>query len=151
MASTALHTAICDRFGVDYPIFGFSHSADVVIAICRAGGIGVWGGTRNTPEEIEENLTLISSGVDGRPFGVDLVIPAGMPERNNREEIEELLPNEHIAFVDGLWKSTACRATASRGHVRASCDRKSRRVVRSTSCWTRMSRSSRSAWAARWT
>ena len=104
MASTALHTAICDRFGVDYPIFGFSHSADVVIAICRAGGIGVWGGTRNTPEEIEQNLSLISSGVDGRPFGIDLVIPAGMPERNNREEIEQLLPNEHIAFVDGLWE-----------------------------------------------
>lgn len=103
MPSTVLHTEICDRFGVDYPIFGFSHSADVVIAVCRAGGIGVWGGTRNTPEEIEENLTRIAAEVEGRPFGIDLVIPAGMPERNNREEIERLLPDEHRAFVDGLW------------------------------------------------
>ena len=30
-------------------------------------------------------------------------IPAGMPERNNREEIERLLPDEHRAFVEGLW------------------------------------------------
>jgi NAD(P)H-dependent flavin oxidoreductase YrpB (nitropropane dioxygenase family) len=104
MPSTVLHTEICDRFGVDYPIFGFSHSTDVVIAVCRAGGIGVWGGTRNTPEEIEENLTRIASEVGGRPFGIDLVIPAGMPERNNREEVERLLPEEHRAFVDGLWE-----------------------------------------------
>jgi NAD(P)H-dependent flavin oxidoreductase YrpB (nitropropane dioxygenase family) len=103
MPSTALHTEICDRFGVDYPIFGFSHSADVVIAVCRAGGIGVWGGTRNTPDEIEENLARIASAVEGRPFGIDLVIPAGMPERNNREEVERLLPDAHRAFVDGLW------------------------------------------------
>ncbi len=104
MASTALHTEICDRFGVEYPIFGFSHSAEVVIALCRAGGIGVYGGTRDTPDEIEETLAHIASGVDGRPFGVDLVIPAGMPERNNREEIEELLPDDHRAFVDSLWE-----------------------------------------------
>ena len=26
-----------------------------------------------------------------------------MPERNNREEIERLLPDEHREFVDGLW------------------------------------------------
>ena len=100
----SLRTRICDELGVDYPIFGFSHSEDVVIAVCRAGGVGVYGGTRNTPEEIEASLTRIASEVDGRPFGIDLVLPAGMPERNNREEIEALLPEEHLAFVDGLWE-----------------------------------------------
>ncbi|MEE8422230.1 MAG: nitronate monooxygenase [Dehalococcoidia bacterium] len=99
-----LHTAICDRFGVDVPIFGFTHSQDAVVAVCRAGGIGVWGATRSTPEEIEEGLANIASRVEGRPFGVDLVLPQGMPARNNREEIEALLPDEHRAFVDHLWE-----------------------------------------------
>ena len=99
-----LHTSICDRFGVDLPIFGFTHSQDAVVAVCQAGGIGIWGATRSTPDEIEEGLANIASRVGGRPFGVDLVLPQGMPARNNREEIEALLPDEHRAFVDHLWE-----------------------------------------------
>jgi NAD(P)H-dependent flavin oxidoreductase YrpB (nitropropane dioxygenase family) len=99
-----LHTTICDRFGVELPIFGFTHSQNAVVAVCKAGGIGIWGATRNTPPEIEEGLAYIAERVDGRPFGVDLVLPQGMPARNNREEIEKLLPDEHRAFVDHLWE-----------------------------------------------
>ncbi len=99
-----LHTSICDRFGVDVPIFGFTHSQDAVVAVCQAGGIGIWGATRNTLDEIEEGIANIASRDDGRPFGVDLVLPQGMPDRNNREEIEALLPDEHRAFVDHLWE-----------------------------------------------
>ena len=99
-----LHTVICDRFGVDVPIFGFTHSRDAVAAVCRSGGIGIWGATRNTPEEIEEGLADIAERVDGRPFGIDLVLPQGMPARNNREEIEAMLPDGHRAFVDHLYE-----------------------------------------------
>ena len=102
--SHKLHTSICDRFGVEVPIFGFTHSRDAVVAVCEAGGIGIWGATRNTPDEISEGLKDIASRVNGRPFGIDLVLPQGMPARNNREEIEKLLPDEHRAFVDHMWK-----------------------------------------------
>jgi NAD(P)H-dependent flavin oxidoreductase YrpB (nitropropane dioxygenase family) len=102
-AAQALHTPICNQFGITYPIFGFAHSVDVVVEVCLAGGLGVFGATRNTPEEIEDALAEIRRRVGNRPFGVDLVIPQGMPERNNREEIEAQLPAEHRAFVDHLW------------------------------------------------
>lgn len=102
--SNALHTRICDELGVEYPIFGFAHSVDVVVAVCLAGGIGVYGGTRSTPEEIAAALTEIKARVADRPFGIDLVLPTGMPERNNREEIEAQIPDGHRAFVDHLYE-----------------------------------------------
>ena len=36
-----LHTIICDKFGVPYPIFGFNHSVDVTVEVCLNGGIGI--------------------------------------------------------------------------------------------------------------
>jgi NAD(P)H-dependent flavin oxidoreductase YrpB (nitropropane dioxygenase family) len=104
MASPAhWHTAFSDRFGIAYPIAGFSHSVDVVVEVTRAGGFGVFAATRNTPDEIESELHEIRDRVGDRPFGVDLVIPKGMPARNNREAIEAELPAEHRAFVDHLY------------------------------------------------
>lgn len=90
---------------IAYPIFGFSHSVDVVAAVTNSGGLGVWGATRSTPEEIEAGLAKIRSEVGGRPFGVDLVLPKGMPERDDRSAIEERIPDGHRAFVSGLAKT----------------------------------------------
>ena len=103
MQSSPLHTSICDLFGVEHPIFAFSHSVDVVAAVTLAGGVGVLGATRMFPEEIASALKEIRSRVGSRPFAVDLVLPKGMPERNNREDIEAQLPDGHRAFVDHLF------------------------------------------------
>ncbi|HYM32453.1 MAG TPA: hypothetical protein VEU47_14205 [Candidatus Cybelea sp.] len=59
MAMTSLAPALCKRFGIRYPIFGFSHSIEVTAAITNAGGLGVHGATRDTPEEIEHGLRAI--------------------------------------------------------------------------------------------
>ncbi|MGE3076085.1 MAG: NAD(P)H-dependent flavin oxidoreductase [Dehalococcoidia bacterium] len=104
MATSPIHTRICDELGIEHPIFAFSHSADVVAAVCEAGGIGILGATRMFPEEIGENIKLIRDRVGSRPFGVDLVLPKGMPEKNNREDIEAQIPDEHRAFVDHLFE-----------------------------------------------
>ncbi|MGE5595021.1 MAG: NAD(P)H-dependent flavin oxidoreductase, partial [Hyphomicrobiales bacterium] len=72
------------------------------VEVCRAGGVGVLGATRRFPEEIRDALAEIRDRVGNRPFGVDLVLPQGMPERNNREDIEAQLPERHVAFVDYL-------------------------------------------------
>jgi len=98
----ALNTTVCERFGARLPIFGFSHSLDVVAAVSEAGGIGVWGATRNTPEEIEAGLTGLADRLQGRPFGVDLVLPQGMPESDDRAVMESVIPDEHRRFVKGL-------------------------------------------------
>ena len=97
-----LANALTARFGIDYPIFGFAHSTEVVTAITNAGGFGVYGATRRFPEEIREELAEIRDLVGDKPFGVDLVLPPGMPAHNSREAIEAEIPDEHKAFVQGL-------------------------------------------------
>ena len=99
MSTKKIHSAICDQLGIRYPIFGFAHSVHAVAAISRAGGIGVYGATRRFPEEITVELAQIRELVGDAPFGVDLVLPPGMPEHNSREEIEAEIPQEHKDFV----------------------------------------------------
>lgn len=94
---------LCAEYGIDVPIFGFAHSVDVVAEISLAGGLGVYGATRDTPEEIRERLTEIRRRVGARPFGVDLVLPRGMPERDDRAAVEAQLPDRHRAFVADLY------------------------------------------------
>lgn len=104
MTSSPLRTRVCDMLGIDYPIFAFAHHEDVIVEVAKAGGIGIYGGTRKTPQEIRDVLKHIRGRIGDRPFGIDLVIPKGMPESNNREEIEAQLPSEHRAFVDHLYE-----------------------------------------------
>ncbi|GAC1530812.1 MAG: nitronate monooxygenase family protein [Acidimicrobiales bacterium] len=97
-----LTTSLSRSLGVAYPIFGFSHSVDVVVGISLAGGVGIFGATRSTPDEIATDLGDIRARIGDRPFGVDLVLPQGMPERDDRAEIESAIPPEHRAFVAAL-------------------------------------------------
>jgi len=102
MSTRQLWTPLCDRFGIQHPIFGFAHDIATVAAITNAGGFGVYGATRRFPHEITAELAQIRELVGERPFGVDLVLPPGMPEHNSREAIEAEIPAEHKAFVDDL-------------------------------------------------
>ncbi len=97
-----LWTPICDRLGIEFPIFGFAHDVATVAAITNAGGFGVYGATRRFPHEITAELQAIRDLVGDKPFGVDLVLPPGMPEHNSREAIEAEIPEEHKTFVQGL-------------------------------------------------
>lgn len=99
--------ALTEKFGLKYPIFGFAHSIDVVCALAEAGCFGVYGATRDTPEEIEERLALIRERIGDRPFGVDLVMPRGMPEFADKQAVIDQLPEEHKAFVKGLYEKYA--------------------------------------------
>ena len=38
-----MHTALCDELGIEFPIFAFTHCRDVVVAVSKAGGLGVLG------------------------------------------------------------------------------------------------------------
>ena len=97
-----IRTEICDRLGIEVPIFGFAHDIATVAAITNAGGFGVYGATRRFPDEIRAELAAIRELVGDRPFGVDLVLPPGMPEHNSRADIEAAIPAEHKAFVQQI-------------------------------------------------
>src|SRR5262249_34455143 len=85
-----VRTEICDRLGLEFPIFAFSHCRDVVAAVSKAGGIGVLGAVYFTPDELEMELKWIDDHVDGKPYGVDLVMPAKvqLPEGVSAEDLE---------------------------------------------------------------
>ncbi len=70
-----MHTNLCDEFGIDVPIFAFSHCRDVVAAVTNAGGLGVLGALAFSPEQLELELRWIDDHVDGKPYGVDTVMP----------------------------------------------------------------------------
>ncbi len=99
---SSLWTPLCDRLGITHPIFGFAHDVATVAAITNAGGFGVYGATRRFPEEITAELAEIRRLVGDKPFGVDLVLPPGMPEHNSRDAIEAEIPEAHKAFVQGI-------------------------------------------------
>ena len=73
-----MRTPICDRLEIEFPIFAFSHCRDVVAAVSRAGGMGVLGALAFSPEQLEIELTWIDEHVDGKPYGVDVVMPASL-------------------------------------------------------------------------
>lgn len=96
--------------GVEFPIFAFSHCRDVVAAVSRAGGMGVLGALYFTPEELEMELKWIDDHVDGRPYGVDVVMPASYAGADLGVDSPEdlvgrlqgMIPDGHRAFVDDL-------------------------------------------------
>lgn len=110
-----LQSRLSRQLGIDHPVFGFCHSAPVVAAICQAGGLGVLGATRHTPEEIEHELAWIRRQVGQRPFGVNLVLPEGMPEHNDRCAIEDQLPAGHRQFVQSLIEKYQVPAASGPG------------------------------------
>jgi NAD(P)H-dependent flavin oxidoreductase YrpB (nitropropane dioxygenase family) len=97
----ALRTPICDRLGIDYPIVGFTPSEHVAAAISRAGGLGVLGCVRyNDADELETALAWMDGNTDGRPYGVDVVMPAKIPAEGSQVDLGELIPAGHIDFVE---------------------------------------------------
>ena len=100
-----MKTPICDRFGIDFPLFAFSHCRDVVAAVTNAGGFGVLGGTAFTPERLEQELAWIDGEVRGKPYGVDIIVPAkfeGKGESLSTVQLVDRIPAEYRVYVREL-------------------------------------------------
>jgi NAD(P)H-dependent flavin oxidoreductase YrpB (nitropropane dioxygenase family) len=102
-----VRTELCDVFGIEFPIFAFSHCRDVVAAVSRAGGLGVLGALAFTPEQLEIELRWIEEHVDGRPYGVDVVMPASsagadLGGDNLAEALDAMIPEGHRRYVEEI-------------------------------------------------
>jgi NAD(P)H-dependent flavin oxidoreductase YrpB (nitropropane dioxygenase family) len=96
-----MHTELCDRFGIAYPIFVFTPSEKVAAAVSRAGGLGVLGCVRfNDPDELHKVLGWMDENTDGKPYGVDVVMPAKVPTEGAPADLNKLIPQSHRDFVD---------------------------------------------------
>jgi NAD(P)H-dependent flavin oxidoreductase YrpB (nitropropane dioxygenase family) len=96
-----MRTDLCDRFGIEYPIFAFSPSEHVAAAVSRAGGLGVLGAVRfNDAEELDETLNWLDENTDGKPYGVDVVMPMKIPTEGKSVDLKAMIPEAHVTFVE---------------------------------------------------
>lgn len=96
-----MRTSLSEEFGIEYPIFGFTPSEHVAAAISRAGGLGVLGCVRfNEADELDATLDWMRENTDGKPFGVDVVMPAKIPTEGSQIDLDSMIPPEHRAFVE---------------------------------------------------
>jgi NAD(P)H-dependent flavin oxidoreductase YrpB (nitropropane dioxygenase family) len=98
--------ALCRRLGIEFPLFAFSHCRDVVAAVSKAGGFGVLGATAFNPEQLEVELQWIDAHVDGKPYGIDVLIPENLSVKDEKDltskKLAERIPAVHKDFVRDL-------------------------------------------------
>jgi enoyl-[acyl-carrier protein] reductase II len=101
-----LRTPICDRLGIEVPIFlagmGGVAYADVCAAVSAAGGFGTLGMATAGPEDIRREMRAVREKTD-RPFGVDLL--AALPE-SVMAAIDIIIEEGASAFIAGLGVPT---------------------------------------------
>ena len=100
-----MKSPICDMLGCEFPLLAFSHCRDVVAAVSSAGGFGVLGAVGHTPETLDIELSWIDEHVQGKPYGVDLIVPTSLDSKEealSAQEIEARIPPEHKAYVANL-------------------------------------------------
>jgi len=99
MAKDPLRTKLCDMLGIEFPVIAFTHCKDVAVAVINAGGFAVLGEAMHTPDAIAADIKWIRDRVDGKPFGIDLVLPASVPPTGSLDELSAKIPEEHRAFA----------------------------------------------------
>ncbi len=101
-----MKTPVTDMFGIEFPIFAFSHCRDVVAAVSKAGGLGVLGAVAHSDESLEVDLAWIEDEVGDRPYGVDIIIPARYAGDESggfqAADIANLIPGTHREFLDEI-------------------------------------------------
>ncbi len=101
-----MNTPICEMFGIEFPLIAFTHCRDVVVAVSKAGGMGVFGAVAHPPDRLEEELRWIDAHIEGKPYGIDLIVPNKMAEVSvgglNRNKVEAAIPQEYFQFAAGI-------------------------------------------------
>ena len=72
---SALHTRICEMFGIEYPIIqtgmGWVSGASLTSATSQAGGLGILAAATMTFRELENTIAKLKDRTD-KPFGVNM-------------------------------------------------------------------------------
>ncbi len=111
-----MNSPVCKRLGIEFPLFAFSHSRDVVAAVSKAGGMGVLGAVGMSPDRLREELDWIEAHVNGMPYGLDLIVPnkfEGKGETFDADKLLAALPQAHKDFAAGILKAHGVDAAAA--------------------------------------
>ncbi|MFJ5774063.1 NAD(P)H-dependent flavin oxidoreductase [Streptomyces sp. NPDC093094] len=95
-----MQTELSEQLGIEHAVFGFTPFPAVAAAISRAGGLGVLGAVRYTdPDDLGRDLDWIDRHTGGRPYGLDVVMPARKVEGVTEADVEAMIPEGHRRFV----------------------------------------------------
>ncbi|MGL9620122.1 nitronate monooxygenase [Bradyrhizobium sp. U531] len=112
-----MKSPICDMLGIEFPLLAFSHCRDVVAAVSRAGGFGVLGATVHTPDTLERELKWIDDHVDGKPYGIDVLIPENISTSGEKDvtwkSLEARVPQEHRSYTRDLLQKYGIELTST--------------------------------------
>ncbi|MDH3685124.1 MAG: nitronate monooxygenase family protein [Myxococcales bacterium] len=101
-----MRSKLAEEMGLEFPVFAFTHCRDVAAAVSKAGGLGVLGVVGHSTKNLQMELEWIANEVDGKPFGVDLLLPTKFAgsDRGGFDEtqLDERIPEEHRKFLDDL-------------------------------------------------
>ncbi|MDP6691954.1 MAG: nitronate monooxygenase [Alphaproteobacteria bacterium] len=103
-----MDSRICEMLGIEFPLVAFSHCRDVVVEVSKAGGFGVFGAATISAEQLEIELSWIDDHIDGKPYGVDLILPntyTGKGEEKSSQDLLAMLPEGHKNFVNEILES----------------------------------------------
>ncbi len=103
-----MESRICEMLGIEFPLVAFTHSRYVVAEVSKAGGFGVLGAASMTPEQLEAELTWIDENIDGKPYGVDLIVPnkfIGKGDNTTPDGMIAMLPDEHKNFAEKILRA----------------------------------------------
>ncbi|MEE2677033.1 MAG: nitronate monooxygenase [Myxococcota bacterium] len=104
MASDPLRTKLCDMLGIEFPVIAFTHCKDVAVSVINSGGFAVLGEAMHTPDDIAADIKWIRDRVDGKPFGIDLVLPSSVPPADTLQQLESKNPESHRKFAEEIKK-----------------------------------------------
>jgi nitronate monooxygenase len=112
-------TPLCDLFGIEYPILlagmGGGSGPALAAAVSNAGGLGILGAAACSPAQLDEWITTTRSLTD-RPFGVDTLLPASVPQnlegmisseggrQGGRADVSSLVPAEVLTARDAYLR-----------------------------------------------
>ena len=57
--------------------------------VSKAGGFGVLGAVGLAPENLEQELNWIDENIDGKSYGIDLLIPNRMDHKNENSQTSD--------------------------------------------------------------
>ncbi len=103
-----MRTELCEKLGIEFPIFAFTHCRDVAAAVSNAGGLGVLGAVGFSAEQLAIELDWIDEHVGDKPYGVDIVIPGKYEGKGEMDvgklekQLREMVPDEHRTFAKRL-------------------------------------------------
>jgi NAD(P)H-dependent flavin oxidoreductase YrpB (nitropropane dioxygenase family) len=112
-----MNSRICELLEIEFPLVAFTHCRDVVVAVSKAGGCGVLGAVGMSPEQLEKELKWIDDHIDGKPYGVDVLIPnkmIGRDEEFDAEKLVAMIPQEYADFRADVLENSNIEASELR-------------------------------------